>query len=96
LPDGSFALCGDKWFCSNADAELALVLARPAGAPVGIKGVGLFLLPRALPDGRANAYRVVRLKDCQVAEPPWRLRRQGAPWRCPRAVLGPAVSGRRA
>ena len=25
-------LYGDKWFCSNADAELAMVLARPDGA----------------------------------------------------------------
>ncbi|WP_281684259.1 acyl-CoA dehydrogenase family protein [Thalassobaculum salexigens] len=56
-------LWGDKWFCSNTDAGLALVLARPEGAPAGIKGVSLFLLPRDLPDGRRNAYRIVRLKD---------------------------------
>lgn len=62
-PDGSWSLTGDKWFCSNADAGLALVLARPVGAPAGIRGVGLFLLPRDLPDGRRNSYRVVRLKD---------------------------------
>ena len=56
-------LWGDKWFCSNTDAGLALVLARPEGAPAGIKGVSLFLLPRDLPDGRRNAYLIVRLKD---------------------------------
>ena len=56
-------LTGDKWFCSNADAELALVLARPADAPPGTKGLGLFLLPRELPDGSPNHYRIVRLKD---------------------------------
>ncbi len=61
--DGSWALTGDKWFCSNADAELAMVLARPDGAPSGIKGVSLFLLPRVLPDGSANRYRIVRLKE---------------------------------
>ena len=61
--DGSWALHGDKWFCSNPDAELAMVLARPVDAVPGIKGVGLFLLPRARPDGTANAYRIVRLKD---------------------------------
>ena len=61
--DGSWALIGDKWFCSNADAELAMVLARPAGAPPGIKGVSLFLLPRTLPDGTPNRYRIVRLKE---------------------------------
>jgi alkylation response protein AidB-like acyl-CoA dehydrogenase len=56
-------LFGDKWFCSNADAGLALVLARPDGAPAGTKGLSLFLLPKLLPDGAANAYRIVRLKD---------------------------------
>jgi alkylation response protein AidB-like acyl-CoA dehydrogenase len=61
--DGAWALTGDKWFCSNPDADLAMVLARPVGAPGGIKGVGLFLLPRRLPDGTANRYRIVRLKD---------------------------------
>jgi alkylation response protein AidB-like acyl-CoA dehydrogenase len=56
-------LHGEKWFCSNADAGLALVLARPEGAPPGTKGLSLFLLPRTLPDGKPNAYRIVRLKD---------------------------------
>jgi hypothetical protein len=40
-----------------------MVLARPEGAAPGIRGVGLFLLPRLLPDGSANAYRILRLKD---------------------------------
>ena len=56
-------LYGDKWFCSNADADLALVLARPEGAPSGTAGLGLFLMPRVLPSGAANSYRIVRLKD---------------------------------
>ena len=63
-PDGdSFLLHGDKWFCSNPDAALAMVLARIAGAPSGMAGVSLFLLPRKLDDGSANAYRILRLKD---------------------------------
>ena len=61
--DGTWALTGDKWFCSNPDADLAMVLARPAGAGPGLKGVALFLLPRIRPDGTRNAYRIVRLKD---------------------------------
>jgi len=61
--DGTWRLYGDKWFCSNADASLAMVLARPDDAPPGLKGLSLFLLPRVLPDGRRNAYRIVRLKD---------------------------------
>ncbi|MEA2840238.1 MAG: acyl-CoA dehydrogenase [Methylobacteriaceae bacterium] len=56
-------LDGEKWFCSNADADLALVLARPEGAKHGTRGLGLFLLPRVLPDGSRNSYRIVRLKD---------------------------------
>jgi acyl-CoA dehydrogenase len=56
-------LTGDKWFCSNADADLALVLARPEGAPQGTRGLSLFLLPKSLPDGKPNHYRIVRLKD---------------------------------
>jgi len=63
-PDGeAYRLYGDKWFCSNPDADLAMVLARIDGAPTGMKGVSLFLLPRRLDDGSANAYRIVRLKD---------------------------------
>jgi alkylation response protein AidB-like acyl-CoA dehydrogenase len=56
-------LYGDKWFCSNADAGVALVLARPEGAAAGTRGLSLFLLPRLLEDGSPNRYRIVRLKD---------------------------------
>jgi alkylation response protein AidB-like acyl-CoA dehydrogenase len=69
VPDGLAAdaplwrLTGAKWFCSNAGAELALVLARPKGAVPGTRGLGLFLVPRHLPDGRLNGCRIERLKD---------------------------------
>jgi acyl-CoA dehydrogenase len=56
-------LYGEKWFCSNVDAELAVLLARPEGAPSGGRGLGLFLMPKTLPDGSRNSYRIVRLKD---------------------------------
>ena len=59
----AWRLYGDKWFCSNADAGVALVLARPDGAPAGTKGLSLFLLPRQLEDGTPNSYRIVRLKE---------------------------------
>ncbi|RMX04283.1 DNA alkylation response protein [Corticibacter populi] len=61
--DGSWRLHGDKWFCSNPDAEFAMVLARMQGGAAGMKGVSLFLLPRDLPDGSHNHYRIIRLKD---------------------------------
>jgi acyl-CoA dehydrogenase len=56
-------LWGEKWFCSNADAKIVMLLARPQGAPGGTRGVGLFLMPRTLEDGSPNHYRIVRLKD---------------------------------
>ncbi len=64
VPDGDrWRLYGDKWFCSNVDADVILALARPEGAPPGTRGLGLFLVPRTLDDGRRNAYRIHRLKD---------------------------------
>jgi alkylation response protein AidB-like acyl-CoA dehydrogenase len=56
-------LTGEKWFCSNADAKVVMLLARPDGAEGGTRGVGLFLMPRTLDDGTPNHYRIVRLKD---------------------------------
>src|SRR6201999_3204711 len=61
--DGEWRLTGDKGFCSQAAADVALMLARREGAPAGTKGLALFALPRRLKDGRRNAYRIVRLKD---------------------------------
>lgn len=71
--DGSWRLYGEKWFCSNPTADIVLVLARPEGAGPGTRGLGLFLMPRMLPDGvddnpgnadpRRNAYILHRLKS---------------------------------
>jgi alkylation response protein AidB-like acyl-CoA dehydrogenase len=64
VQDGDhWRLTGEKWFCSNADAKIVMLLARPQGAGIGTKGVGLFLMPRFLDDGSPNHYRIVRLKD---------------------------------
>lgn len=61
--EGRWRLSGDKWFCSNPDADFAMVLARCEGDAPGLKGVSLFLLPRLLDDGTPNHYRILRLKD---------------------------------
>jgi alkylation response protein AidB-like acyl-CoA dehydrogenase len=61
--DGHWRIYGEKWFCSCADGDVALLLARPEGAPGGSGGLGLFALPRTLDDGSRNAYTIVRLKD---------------------------------
>ncbi len=63
LVDGEWKLYGDKWFCSNPDAALGMVLARPEGGAPGTGGLSLFLLPRTLPDGTKNNYRILRLKE---------------------------------
>ena len=51
--DGSFAISGQKIFISAGEHDLAeniihLVLARIEGAPAGVKGISLFLVPKVL------------------------------------------------
>ena len=55
--DGTFRLRGHKWFTSAPMCDLFLVLAQ---APAGLS---CFLVPRVLPDGTRNAFRIQRLKD---------------------------------
>lgn len=63
IHDGThWRLHGDKWFCSATDADVALVLARPADAGPGTSGLALFAVPRRLDDGTRNHYRIPRLK----------------------------------
>ena len=61
--DGEWHLTGDKWFCSNPDADLAMVLARYDKNVSGTKGLALFLLPKRLNCGKLNSYEIIRLKD---------------------------------
>jgi alkylation response protein AidB-like acyl-CoA dehydrogenase len=56
-------LNGSKWFCSNVDADAILTLARPEGAPRGVHGLELFLVPKFRRDGRPNGIHIRRLKD---------------------------------
>ncbi len=63
VPDGDeWRLFGEKHFCSNVDAEIFIVLARPDGAPDGARGLSTFIVPRLLPDGSPNGFHVKRLK----------------------------------
>jgi putative acyl-CoA dehydrogenase len=57
LGDDGYALAGEKWFCSAPMCDLFLVLAQAPG------GLTCFVLPRVLPDGTRNGFRVNRLKD---------------------------------
>ncbi|MGD0946804.1 MAG: acyl-CoA dehydrogenase family protein [Candidatus Binatia bacterium] len=54
---------GEKWFCSNVDGEVIMLLARPEGAPAGVCGLALFLLPKRRRDGSRNGIHIRRLKD---------------------------------
>jgi putative acyl-CoA dehydrogenase len=54
---GTYALTGHKWFCSAPMSDVFMVLAQAPG------GLTCFLLPRVLPDGTRNAFRIQRLKD---------------------------------
>ncbi len=54
---GEYALTGHKWFCSAPMSDAFLVLAQAPG------GLTCFLLPRVLPDGTRNSFRIQRLKD---------------------------------
>ena len=68
-----WTLHGQKWFCSNINADYFLVTARPPGAPPRGEGVGLFLVPAWRDSARTirNGYTIDRLKDklgtCELA-----------------------------
>jgi 3-(methylthio)propanoyl-CoA dehydrogenase len=71
-PDGSFRIFGQKIFITFGEHELAdnivhLVLARTPGAPDGVKGISLFVVPKFIPEadgspGERNDVRCVSLE----------------------------------
>lgn len=61
--DGTWRINGEKWFCSNINADQFLMTARPTDATDGTRGLGLFLVPRLLDDGTINGFHIRRLKD---------------------------------
>lgn len=63
VPGEAVQLFGDKWFCSNVDADVIMILARPENAVAGTRGLGLYVLPRHLENGQRNAYRINRIKE---------------------------------
>ncbi|MDI3313155.1 MAG: acyl-CoA dehydrogenase family protein [Mycobacterium sp.] len=56
-------LNGFKWFASNCNGQVFVVLAKPEGAPDSARGVAAFLVLRTRRDGSANGVRIRRLKD---------------------------------
>ncbi len=61
--EGRWYIQGEKWFCSNADADLILMTARFNPSASGTKGLGLFLVPAVLESGERNHYTMRRLKE---------------------------------
>jgi len=62
LPDGSYKVFGTKSFITYGEHDMAenivhLVLARVTGAPEGVKGISLFVVPKFMvnPDGSLGA-----------------------------------------
>lgn len=60
--DGTYAITGEKWFCSVADAQQFLVTARIPDGPPGTRGLGCFVIPRMI-DGEPNGFVLRRLKE---------------------------------
>ena len=56
-PGAEYEITGHKWFFSAPQCDAFLVLAQAEG------GVSCFLMPRRLPDGELNRFRLQRLKD---------------------------------
>jgi alkylation response protein AidB-like acyl-CoA dehydrogenase len=59
----AWLLNGFKWFASNCDGKVFVVLAKPEGAPDSTRGIATFLVLRTRRDGSANGVRIRRLKD---------------------------------
>ncbi|MFN8285768.1 MAG: acyl-CoA dehydrogenase family protein [Chitinophagales bacterium] len=63
VEDDVYVLNGEKWFCSNANAQLIFALARTDNDVKGTKGLSIFLIENPLPNGQRNYMEVIRLKD---------------------------------
>ncbi len=71
--DGSYRISGQKIWISGGEHDMAenivhLVLARIEGAPEGVKGISLFIVPKFIPDasgapGERNGVKCVGLEE---------------------------------
>lgn len=58
-----YKLNGEKWFCSNVNADVIMALARTGDVEAGTRGLSLFLVEKILSDGNRNSMNIIRLKD---------------------------------
>ncbi|HEY8173236.1 MAG TPA: acyl-CoA dehydrogenase family protein, partial [Dehalococcoidia bacterium] len=59
----AYRLNGLKWFASNANGQVFVVLAKPIGAPDNVKGVCSFLVMRRRRNGTPNGVHIRQLKE---------------------------------
>ena len=58
-----YRLYGEKWFCSNVNADIIFALGRTDASVHGTRGLSIFLIEKNGPDGERNPLGIVRLKD---------------------------------
>jgi alkylation response protein AidB-like acyl-CoA dehydrogenase len=58
-----YRLNGEKWFCSNVNADVIMALARTGPVEKGTRGLSLYLVEKELPNGERNPMEIIRLKD---------------------------------
>ncbi|MBW8051953.1 MAG: acyl-CoA dehydrogenase [Cytophagales bacterium] len=58
-----YQLNGEKWFCSNANADIIFALARTDENIKGTKGLSIFLVEKYLQNDHPNPIDIIRLKD---------------------------------
>lgn len=61
--EGNWRIKGEKWFTSNANAEVNIITARFDQDKKGTKGLAVFMIPSHLPDGSRNSYVFRRMKE---------------------------------
>lgn len=79
--NGEWRLYGTKWFTSATTSQIAMLLARPEGAPAGSAGLSLFMVQLRDEFDRLHGIEILRLKDKLGTKglPTAELRLQGAP-----------------
>jgi len=75
---GPLASVGEKWFCSNADAEVVMLFGAAARRRSGTRGVGLFLMP---PPARGWLANPTASCVSRTSSAPARWRRARSSWK---------------
>lgn len=63
IEDNRYHLNGEKWFCSNVNADVIMALARTGPLKEGTSGLSLFLIEKYINGQERNPLDIIRLKD---------------------------------